>query len=44
MKVKLETDQALVSSPVLRVRTNRWDVYVWWQRGIRMARYDRGGE
>jgi hypothetical protein len=41
MEIKVETDPSLVSSPILRIRTTRWDAYVWWQRRIRVARYER---
>lgn len=44
MKIKIETDRSLVWSPILRVRTARRDLYVWWRHGIRVAAYDRTDE
>ena len=38
IKIKLERDPALVTSPCLRVRTERYDHFVWWAGGPRYLR------
>ena len=44
IEIKLETNRSLVSGPCLRIRTNRYDRYVWWHRHPRYFRYDRKDE
>jgi hypothetical protein len=41
IRVKLERDRALVESPCLRIRTGRYDRFLWWHRRPRYFRYDR---
>lgn len=41
IKIKLERDRALVASPCLRIRTRRYDRFVWWSGRPRYLRYER---
>jgi len=41
IQIKLERDGSLVSSPCLRIRTARYDRFLWWSRRPRFLRYDR---
>lgn len=36
-----ERDRPLTASPCLRIRTARYDRYLWWHRRPRYRRYDR---
>jgi hypothetical protein len=41
VEIKIERDRSLVSSPCLRLRTARWDWFLWWHYGPRVARAER---